>query len=346
MSKPLLIVILLVVALGGGYLIFGTGLLKDAPTVTLEEVAEELEVNYPEIDEKEFDWNVEKDESIQAINIIGKGFEVTEVQNDQYLKVDEYFIDQGFERDVYNIAAGTVGELTGYKKDQLVCIVIAGFSGYKDASGQWIPPDPQKKDIDVYCGLTEEEIDKDLSKEEQITLAFANRYNRKMSQISVAIEQETDTHARGIVIFQPGGSDNTGAFLAVKEDDLWRIVFDGQGVISCEETAKYGFPSEMVEDCEETNNIEISVGEEFSIALASNPSTGYSWMVEVDEEFVEMTSQSFMPQSEQVGAGGVEVFTFNPMIEGETEIKFSYLRPWESVQPLDIQVYSITIIEE
>lgn len=345
MSKPLLIGILLVVALGGGYLIFGTGLLKDAPTVTLEKVAKEMEISYPEIAEKEFDWSVEKDESIQAISITGQGFEATEVPNDQYLKVDEYFVAQGFERDVYNIAAGTVGELTGYKKDQLVCVVIAGFSGYKEASGQWIPPDPQKKDVDAYCGITEEDINQELSKEEQITLAFANRYNRKISQISVAIEKETDTHARGIVVFQPGGEDNTGAFLATKQDDLWSIIFDGQGVISCEETAKYGFPAEMVEDCEETNNIEVSVEEEFSIALVSNPSTGYSWMVDFDEDLVEMTSRSFTPQSEQVGAGGVEVFTFNPMTEGETEIKFSYLRPWESVQPLDVQVYSLTIEE-
>jgi len=345
MSKPLLIVILLVVALGGGYLIFGTGFLKDAPTVTLEEVAKEMEITYPEIGEKEFDWNVEKDESIQPVSITGKGFEATEISDDQYLKVDGYLLDQGFERDVYNIAAGTVGELTGYKKDQLVCIVIAGFSGYKEAVGQWIPPDPQKKDIDVYCGTTEEEINKELSKEEQIKLAFANRYNRKISQISVAIEQETDTHARGIVIFQPGGSENTGAFLATKQEDLWRIIFDGQGVISCEETAKYGFPVGMVEDCEETNNIDASVDEEFSIALVSNPSTGYSWMVELDEDFIEMTSRSFTPSSEQVGAGGVEIFTFNPTAEGEIEIKFSYLRPWESVQPLDIQIYTVTIEE-
>jgi len=345
MSKPLLIVILLVVALGGGYLIFGTDLLKDAPTITLEGVAKEMEITYPEIDEKEFDWNIEKDESIQPVNIIGKGFEATEVLDDQYLKIDEYLLNQGFKRDVYNIAAGTVGELIGYKKDQLVCIVIAGFSGYKEAIGQWIPPDPQKKDVDVYCGITEEEINKELSREEQIKLAFANRYNRKLSQISIAIERETDTHARGIVIFQPGGSENTGAFLAVKQEDLWTIVFDGQGVISCEETAKYGFPSEMVEDCAETNNIDISVDEEFSIALISNPSTGYSWMVDFDEDFIEMTSQSFTPSSELVGAGGVEVFTFNSLTEGETEIKFSYLRPWESVQPLDIQVYSVTIEE-
>jgi inhibitor of cysteine peptidase len=343
MSKPLLIVILLVVAIGGGYLIFGT--LKDAPTVTLEGVAKEMEISYPEIDEKEFDWSIEKEDNIQAISITGKGFEATEVPNDQYLKVDQYFLDQGFQRDVYNIAAGTVGELTGYKKDQLVCVVVSGFSGYKEAVGQWIPPDPQKKDVDAYCGTTEEEIYEELSKEEAITLAFANRYGRKISQISVAIEKETDTHARGIVVFQPGGSDNTGAFLAAKTEDLWTIAFDGQGVISCEEMAKFEFPEDMVEDCENTYDITVGSEEEFSIVLPSNPSTGYGWVVDFEEDFIELASQTFTPSSEEVGAGGVEVFTFDAVAEGETQITFSYLRPWESVQPLDVKVYSLTIEE-
>ncbi len=343
MSKPLLIIILLVIALGGGYLIFGTNLLKDVSTVTLEGIAKEMEVTYPEIGEKEFDWNIEKEENIQTIKISGKGFEVIEIDIEQYEKVSEYLLGQGFERDVFNLASGTVGEATGYKKEQLVCVVIGGFSGYKEATGQWIPPKPDQRDVDVYCGTTEEEINNELSKEEQIKLAFANRYNRKFSSVSVAIEKETNTHARGIIIFQPGGAENTGAFLAAKEGDVWQIIYDGNGSISCEEMAKFDFPEEMIEDCVNTQDVSSEVDGEFAIVLPSNPTTGYSWVPGFDEDFIELASQTFTPSSELVGAGGVEVFTFNALEEGETEIKFMYIRPWESVQPLDERIYTITI---
>jgi inhibitor of cysteine peptidase len=345
MSKPLLIIILLVVVVGVGYVLFGSSLLKDNATILLEGVAEEIEVTYPELTEEEFDWYVEKDGAVQPIKVMGKGFEATEVSVELYEKAATFFKDEGFSVDLYNIAAGTVGELTGYKKEQTVCLVIGGFTGYKEATGQWIPPDVTKKDVDVKCGVAEEDLEEEISKEDSIKYAMAARYGRKLSQVSIVLDQETDDHVRGGVTFAPGGPENSGFFLAAKQDGQWLIVYDGNGVISCEEIAKFNFPAEMIDDCEDTQNILIEAGEEFSIVLGSNPTTGFEWMVEFDEEFVELSSRSFTPSSELVGAGGVDIFAFDSLEAGETEIRFIYVRPWESRQPVDEKIYTVTIEE-
>ena len=59
--------------------------------------------------------------------------------------------------------------------------------------------------------------------------------------LTVFVETNTDTHARG-------GVDN-GYFLAAKVNGSWVIVADGQGVIDCEVVAPYGFPASMVPEC-------------------------------------------------------------------------------------------------
>ncbi len=75
--------------------------------------------------------------------------------------------------------------------------------------------------------------------------------------------------------------------------------------------------------------IRAAVGEEFAIELAGNPTTGYTWQVQVDSRHLELLSQAFVPGGEGIGAGGMEVFRFRVLAAGETEIACGYQRPWE-----------------
>jgi len=69
----------------------------------------------------------------------------------------------------------------------------------------------------------------------------------------------------------------------------------------------------------------------FSISLDSNPTTGYSWQAAFDDSFLKLVDHSFDPDpSGAIGAGGKERFTFLPIRAGETTIRMSYRRPWES----------------
>ena len=101
--------------------------------------------------------------------------------------------------------------------------------------------------------------------------------------------------------------------------------------------------SEVVDNSDIINT---KKGENFLVVLDSNPTTGYSWEVDVDFNYIKLDDKSFNSESSEeiVGAGGNETFNFTALKSGETEITFSYLRPWEKdVEPVEKKVYNIVI---
>jgi len=86
---------------------------------------------------------------------------------------------------------------------------------------------------------------------EQITEAFAKKYNKQTSEVEVTVSKNDGTHASGGVKFS--GEIGGGWFLAYKGADGWIIIQDGNGVVSCETIAPYNFPKEMVSECVDKN---------------------------------------------------------------------------------------------
>jgi inhibitor of cysteine peptidase len=88
-------------------------------------------------------------------------------------------------------------------------------------------------------------------------------------------------------------------------------------------------------------------GDEMTLTLASNPTTGYSWQVlQIDNavliqngepEFREASSSD-----ELVGAGGTETFRFKAADAGKTILELGYMRPWESVPP--VETFSLQVV--
>jgi inhibitor of cysteine peptidase len=81
------------------------------------------------------------------------------------------------------------------------------------------------------------------------------------------------------------------------------------------------------------------VNQEFTIALGSNITTGYSWQVDYDGNalnLVEKTHQDGDNTGKQiVGASGTEYFKFRALNKGETKVTFTYQRPWEQPSAQD-----------
>lgn len=75
--------------------------------------------------------------------------------------------------------------------------------------------------------------------------------------------------------------------------------------------------------------IAVEVGDSFLLSLESNPTTGYAWQAQFDDELLELVETKFEPSSEAIGAGGVETFEFRGLKEGDTEITMVYKRSWE-----------------
>ena len=131
----------------------------DNVSVLLEDLKRETNIDFSNIESVEFQWVVKVDPKIQEINIQGERFNVERISDEQYRNIESFLKNRGFEVDVYNMAAGTISGLTGYQKDQLVCVVIEGATGYKEAEGQWVPLEPDKKDVEIRCGKLEMTID-------------------------------------------------------------------------------------------------------------------------------------------------------------------------------------------
>lgn len=97
----------------------------------------------------------------------------------------------------------------------------------------------------------EEEEKSDL---EQIREAFAEKYNKPISEVVVNISENTGTYASGGVRFT--GEISGAMWLAYNDGEKWLIVFDGQGTIPCSAVDPYNFPTDMVPECwDETTEV-------------------------------------------------------------------------------------------
>jgi inhibitor of cysteine peptidase len=92
--------------------------------------------------------------------------------------------------------------------------------------------------------------------------------------------------------------------------------------------------------------ITAGAGEQFTIELKSNPTTGFSWQADYDKTILTQTAKDYVADATKagvVGAGGVDKFSFAGVKAGTTKITFTYKRTWESVPPAETKTFNITI---
>ena len=86
------------------------------------------------------------------------------------------------------------------------------------------------------------------------------------------------------------------------------------------------------------------VGDSFLMSLESNPTTGYVWQAQFDDERLELVETKFEATSEAIGAGGFEIFEFRALKEGDTDITMVYERSLEEAY-IEQVILSINITE-
>lgn len=82
----------------------------------------------------------------------------------------------------------------------------------------------------------------------------------------------------------------------------------------------------------EEKPIAVGVGQEFKLALESNPSTGNQWLLAkpLDERLLKLLGTEYRRgRSGTPGAPGNEILTFRALSDGKTEIRLKYGRLWE-----------------
>jgi inhibitor of cysteine peptidase len=91
----------------------------------------------------------------------------------------------------------------------------------------------------------------------------------------------------------------------------------------------------------------VSSGKTLTISLQGNPTTGYNWVYTGGEGIVKEVSSGYLPSTPGlVGSGGQFVFVFEGVSPGETELRFSYARPWEKATPVEFRSYILLVDNE
>ena len=97
-----------------------------------------------------------------------------------------------------------------------------------------------------------------------------------------------------------------------------------------------------------TQTIELRSGAEFDVALKSNHSTGYQWVL-VDSAALgplrPAGTRYAVPRRDRDrdGAGGTEWWSFRAPVAGEGVISLVYVRPWENDVPRDTTRFRVTV---
>ena len=79
------------------------------------------------------------------------------------------------------------------------------------------------------------------------------------------------------------------------------------------------------------NDFEIEIGDKLYVKLCSNPTTGFQWEYKISKENVlkEEDHDFEEPGGDVLGAAGIEVWTFEAVEKGMTEVRMEYSQPWE-----------------
>lgn len=94
--------------------------------------------------------------------------------------------------------------------------------------------------------------------------------------------------------------------------------------------------------------IEMRRAAEFDIALESNHSTGYQWVLADSAAIAPLRvigKNYVVPRRNRNrnGAGGTETWTFAAPEPGQTTLRFVYQRPWETRPPIDSAAFRVRV---
>ncbi len=121
--------------------------------------------------------------------------------------------------------------IVGADRDVHGCIGSAGYT--------WC--EPKSKCLRVW----EEACYTNVSQEIQYLLA--KKYNKPVEEVKITISKQDDNYAGGSVLFGQGGPGEGGMFLARKVENIWEVVFDGNGNVDCNKMRQeFGFPDSIL----------------------------------------------------------------------------------------------------
>ncbi len=88
--------------------------------------------------------------------------------------------------------------------------------------------------------------------------------------------------------------------------------------------------------------------EKKTIELKGNPTTGYTWLYQIEDESVISIEEEvkYLGAKGMVGAPSLFTYTVTARKVGITKITFEYKRPWETQPALETKVYEVSVDDQ
>jgi inhibitor of cysteine peptidase len=118
-------------------------------------------------------------------------------------------------------------------------------------------------------------------------------------------------------------------------------------LVGCGSSSSEEIKEVMVDMEDNGRQINLYSGQTLVVSLEAQPSTGYTWeVVELDELILRQKGDpEFQPASGGIGASGVQIFRFEAVSAGKTDLRMIYHQPWvEGVEPLETFSIHITVL--
>jgi len=83
---------------------------------------------------------------------------------------------------------------------------------------------------------------------------------------------------------------------------------------------------------------DVGLGDEITVVLDENPTTGYRWHPDIDTGRLQLTDDQYQGAQRPVGAGGTRHMTFVPLQAGAARLHVVKRRAWEQTVIAEFEV--------
>lgn len=213
--------------------IWEEGCLDEIATL-FEQLKKTTSIPFGEIlNNTELTWMVKVGEQDLEYKLPAQQISAQEFKPEDINKVYNFFLTNGFSKDQNNqVIKSLAGNSVGFSHAgvSLVC-------GVGD----------QEKNLTAVCALWNQNMITTDSTKEEITKLFAEKYNKKIEDVNLTINKQVEDYLSGGVKFGADQNAEGGIFLAMKVNDVWQLVYDGNGSIDCQKMrGEYKFPDEIL----------------------------------------------------------------------------------------------------
>lgn len=213
----------------------------DSVEKLVKSLEEQTGVEFSLVGNAKFRWLISRNKNLSDIEIFGVQYQALNVVGSDYDKIEIYFYNN-YQVDNNNTADGATGGLRGFNLDYMVCTLGFDYINLENVPNQPVKLLNNNSNVILNCGYFNENDVSNSVIEQSIREQLATKYQKNLDEINIKINKKEENQVAGSVTFSEEGIASGGLFLAINKNDVWQVVYDGNGSIDCNKMRQeYGF---------------------------------------------------------------------------------------------------------